>query len=86
MPGRDRTGPLGRGPMSGRGRGVCAGGRMQIGTGQGMGFGHGRGRGLNCIAGLTDPELQKEILEEQKNLLESRLAMISKQLESVKTG
>ena len=58
MPGGDRTGPLGAGPMSGRGAGYCAGypvpgyanpyaGRGWFGRGFGRGrgwFGRGRGR------------------------------------------
>jgi hypothetical protein len=51
MPFRDRTGPLGQGPMTGRGRGLCAGpavpGNMNPGSGRGMGRcsrgGQGRG-------------------------------------------
>lgn len=52
MPGGDRTGPLGQGPMTGRGAGYCAGadapGFMNAGMGRGMGrgFGPGRGRGF----------------------------------------
>ncbi|MBN1898172.1 MAG: DUF5320 domain-containing protein [Spirochaetes bacterium] len=51
MPGGDRTGPLGMGPMTGRGLGFCAGyaspGYLNpsFGLGRGMGFGRGRGRG-----------------------------------------
>ena len=56
MPRRDRTGPEGRGPMSGRGFGSCAGyprpgyerGRgmgRERGSGRGRGFGRGRGPG-----------------------------------------
>jgi hypothetical protein len=48
MPGGDRTGPLGMGPMTGRGAGYCAGfpvpGYMNPGWGRGGGGG-GRGRG-----------------------------------------
>lgn len=59
MPGGDRSGPLGAGPMTGRGAGYCAGyampgyanpigGRGWFGRGHGFGrgrgwFGHGRG-------------------------------------------
>jgi hypothetical protein len=47
MPGGDRTGPWGLGPMSGRGGGYClsraAGGRP--GYGYGLPYGYGRGRG-----------------------------------------
>lgn len=56
MPGGDRTGPLGFGPMSGRAAGWCAGfgapgymnrysGRFWGGRGFGRGFGMGRGMG-----------------------------------------
>jgi len=55
MPGGDRTGPLGAGPMTGRGAGYCAGypvpgyanpigGRGWFGRGRGRGW-YGRGRG-----------------------------------------
>ncbi len=53
MPRGDRTGPMGMGPMSGRGLGYCAGygtpGYVQgwggFGRGRGRGFGRGMGRG-----------------------------------------
>ena len=50
MPGGDRTGPLGAGPMTGRGLGYCAGygipGFAHGGGGRGFGGrGMGRGRG-----------------------------------------
>lgn len=48
MPGGDRTGPMGMGPMTGRGAGYCGGaavpGFMNVGWGRG-GFGRGGGRG-----------------------------------------
>ena len=56
MPGGDRTGPAGMGPMTGRGLGFCAGyaqpgftqplpgSRFGFGRGMGMGFRGGRGR------------------------------------------
>jgi hypothetical protein len=48
MPGGDRTGPMGMGPVSGRGAGYCAGydapGFAQPAGGRG--FGRGRGRGF----------------------------------------
>jgi len=54
MPGFDRSGPMGAGPMTGGGRGVCnrtttagAGGQPYgRGRGFGRGFGRGLGRGL----------------------------------------
>ena len=51
MPGGDRTGPMGVGPMTGRAAGYCAGypapgySNPMPGRGFGMGFGRGRGRG-----------------------------------------
>lgn len=42
MPGFDRTGPLGYGPMTGRGMGPCGAG---YGRGAGRGFGRGMARG-----------------------------------------
>ena len=49
MPGGDRTGPGGMGPMTGRGAGFCAGypapGYANTGFGRGFGFGRGRGGG-----------------------------------------
>lgn len=64
MPGGDRTGPLGFGPMSGRAAGYCAGypvpgyahpwgGRM--GMGFRRGFGRGAGRGFRRGAFLGYP-------------------------------
>jgi len=43
MPGFDQTGPMGQGPMTGRGMGRCAG------AAPGYGFGFGRGRGFGCF-------------------------------------
>jgi hypothetical protein len=49
MPGGDRTGPAGLGPMTGRGAGYCAGypvpGYMNPVPGGGRWYGFGRGRG-----------------------------------------
>ena len=49
MPGGDRTGPAGMGPMTGRAAGFCAGygmpGYMNAG-GRGLGMGFGRGGGF----------------------------------------
>jgi hypothetical protein len=47
MPGFDRTGPLGAGPRTGRGRGAC-GGRAACGWGAGRGFFRGFGFGGNA--------------------------------------
>jgi len=48
MPNKDGTGPMGMGPRTGRGAGVCAGneiqGYVEPGTPRWYGWGHGRGR------------------------------------------
>jgi len=62
MPGGDRTGPAGMGPMTGRGMGYCAGYNAPgyvygaggfYGRGGGRGFGRGRGyRNMYYLTGL----------------------------------
>ncbi|HOH04493.1 MAG TPA: DUF5320 domain-containing protein [Candidatus Pacearchaeota archaeon] len=51
MPNKDKTGPEGKGPKTGRQMGNCEGAEPQQSLGQGRGFGpcgrgQGRGRGL----------------------------------------
>lgn len=48
MPGRDGTGPMGAGSMTGRAAGFCAGNTVPgyANPGSGRGFGMGRGRGF----------------------------------------
>ncbi len=45
MPGFDRTGPMGGGPGTGRGFGLCRGARFYPGGFRGGGFGRGPARG-----------------------------------------
>jgi len=62
MPGGDRTGPMGQGPMTGRALGYCAGNNMPgyanswprggFGRGFGRGFGGGWGRGFGRGRGM----------------------------------
>lgn len=56
MPGGDRTGPWGAGPMTGRGAGFCAGydvpGYMNPAYGRGFGRGRGWGRGFGRGRGM----------------------------------
>lgn len=65
MPGGDMTGPLGQGPMTGRGMGRAAGrasGRAAgMGAGRGMGMGAGRGRGFGGPATCKCPKCGKEV-------------------------
>ena len=61
MPGGDQTGPMGLGPMTGRGLGQCVGapvpGYAHPFPGRGLGFGRGRGRGRGWGRGWAlDPD------------------------------
>jgi len=61
MPRGDGTGPLGKGPLSGRGMGRCGDGRgMGRGAGRGRGMGQGQGMGRGRIPGdWTSPETEQ---------------------------
>lgn len=92
MPRGDGTGPVGNGPMSGRGFGSCAGANAgRYGAGMSNGFGRGRrfgcrqgyGMGMNYPADPAIAKSKKELLEEQKQLLQNKLDIISKQLENL---
>ncbi|HZJ82525.1 MAG TPA: DUF5320 domain-containing protein [Clostridia bacterium] len=96
MPRMDRTGPMGRGPMTGRGFGVCNDAEpAAYGRGRGFGlrrgfacgFGRGFGRGFGSRRGFSDEaydsRTDKDFLENQKEMLESRLEEISKELEDL---
>jgi hypothetical protein len=81
---RDGTGPMGQGPITGRGLGFCAGNvgtNTQFGRKNGFGIGAGYGckRGFggffnNQFSGSTE----KELLEQQKELIQKRLDAINK--------
>lgn len=109
MPRGDRTGPLGRGAMTGRGLGLCSGVQFMcrgaglglglmaakrglrnkiLRRGAGIGLGLCRGPGFGFRGGITAEPMndenrtkrQKELLEEEKARLESRLRVLNKQL------
>lgn len=86
MPARDQTGPEGRGPMTGRGAGICAGietpGFMGRGMGRGFGRGRGMGRGMGCYVAPTR-EQQVAALKAQSLRLESDLSMIAARIKAL---
>lgn len=86
MPGRDGTGPLGNGLVFGRGMGYCRIFQPFPGFGRGLGFGMGFGWGIHNTFPVPQAQVlnQKELLEEQKRLLEMRLRLIGDQLENFK--
>jgi len=80
MPGRDGTGPDGYGAMTGRGLGACGSG---IDRSAGMSF----GRGCRCACGrgtggYMAEAAPKETLQVQKEMLERRLKLVNRQLET----
>lgn len=85
MPGGDGTGPMGRGPLTGRGLGVCAGGTPvgYYGQGYGMGLGRRRGFGRGYASYRLPVAGDQEILELQKQELQTRLNLLNKQLEDL---
>ncbi|MHB1454618.1 MAG: DUF5320 domain-containing protein [Saccharofermentanales bacterium] len=88
MPRRDGTGPMGQGSMTGRGLGLCIGSnaaRTGAGLGLGLGCRRGYGRGYNRSVNVdqTSAMTQKELLQNQRDLLLSRIDVISKQLENL---
>lgn len=98
MPGWDRTGPLGKGPMTGRGLGTCLESkavRCAAGVGIGLGLGlavrYGLCRKLDCRLGRRfgtglGADLasgENDALIEEKILLQERLGEIEKRLEEI---
>jgi hypothetical protein len=71
MPNKDKTGPLGQGPTTGRGFGPCGKGK---GRGFGFGLGRGFGRGLCRFQSLSD----------YRKALEEELEDVKKQEEELK--
>ncbi|MFH1182374.1 MAG: DUF5320 domain-containing protein [Candidatus Woesearchaeota archaeon] len=63
MPYTDGTGPFGKGAMTGRGMGPCAGGNVTLRRGMGRRW---------AFAGISKEE-QKKMLEEEKNAIEAEL-------------
>ena len=78
MPGYDKTGPMGEGPMTGLKRGSCADGTTGFGMGRGFGrgFGFGRGRGF----GLRRQDTSNKVSEEAS--LKSTIEILKDQLKN----
>jgi hypothetical protein len=93
MPGGDRSGPMGRGALTGRGAGPCAGYRAVSGfePRMGRGAGWGRGRGRRYVARATgmpgwmraDAAERIETLPERA-ALETQVAALASELTAIK--
>jgi len=88
MPGFNRTGPQGYGPMSGRGLGPCGRG-LRMGTSRGFGQGMGRSLGhaahepTNTLRGTREQEIadlnaEKELMERDLKSVEQRIKELEK--------
>ena len=97
MPGGDRTGPMGRGPMTGRAAGLCAGypnPEYATNPGYGQGFGRGRGRGVGrgfwgrgrrfWYRENNDVPFNQPSTEEEKVYLENLVKNLEDELKAVK--
>jgi len=69
MPGMDRTGPMGYGPRTGRGKGYCGRG-LRRGFGAGLLRGRGYGRGYGFVSAGFSKDEEKKILEQELEELE----------------
>lgn len=90
MPGRDGTGPVGAGALTGRGLGLCndanmmkSGSGLRIGLGLSCRRGFGRGYGRSFASMRNYDKTQKDILQEQKSMLQNQIEAIDKQLENL---
>jgi len=94
MPGRDSTGPMGQGPMTGRQLGFCNSNIYRNGVAyRQFGGGFGRGRGFNRFSSFdneffpesySSSETEIEILKRQSKELKDNLNQIEKRIELLK--
>lgn len=84
MPNKDKTGPIGMGPLTGRGLGPCGRSLKRA-----FGFGYGRdfGRGLGRFFGWNQPQTaqeQKQALIDYQKALEEELQDVQKEVKNLK--
>ena len=79
MPGLDRNGPQGLGPVTGRGLGAC-------GRGMRRGFnwlGRGTRRGWGLVSHPLSKEDEKASLDQEEKILSDELAQVRKEREAL---
>lgn len=78
MAGRDKTGPLGAGPGTGRGLGGCVQGNYPQGRGMGIGRGRGCGfgRGMRGFSAPNAAETAEGSLSNRIALLEEKIDLL----------
>ncbi len=88
MPGRNQTGPVGLGPLTGRRMGNCAGStnselNNSFGFGRGMRNGNGRGLGRSNTYSETQKFSNKETIENEVKMLREQLSILEQKLENL---
>ncbi len=91
MPGRDRTGPSGFGPMTGRRMGFCVGNDDLYYSNRGLGyqrgnrggFGYGRGYGLGYRYGYGNMNIENNPSVSDKTIIENDIRILKDQLSSL---
>ena len=91
MPGRDRTGPSGFGPMTGRCVGFCADNDNQYFSNRGLGyqrgnrggFGYGRVYGLGYRYGYGNMNIENNPSVSDKTIIENDIRILKDQLSSL---
>lgn len=83
MPGFDKTGPMGTGPMTGRGFGPCG---LGLGWRRRFGAGRGMGRYFGCWNFPETKEDKLKALVDYKKALEEELEDVKKEEEEVSKG
>lgn len=85
MPGFDRTGPRGEGPMTGRGLGPCGRGRgFRRGFGRGFGRGRGFRRGYAYDYAPVAPVAPALTKDQEKVMLEDEMKILQEDMEAIK--
>ena len=84
MPGRDGSGPMGQGALTGRGFGSC--GTSRTARGFGRGFGMRRGFGRNYSEAPVEYTKDQEVadLKAEKEILERNLKSLNERMENLK--
>jgi len=78
MPRMDSTGPMGQGPMSGRGMGRCGGQTVQGLCGRSGGYGIGRR--------FYSPRNELAALQENEQYLKDELEIIQEEIQTLKAA
>lgn len=92
MPGRNGTGPLGQGAMTGKGMGYCvvdgqtAQNTNHIGFGMGRGQGRGRGRGRGFGMGFGQDQSVAVSQNGEITALRKEIAELGKKISELKKG